>query len=286
MVRREPELVVAPSWAEMDRCIEVATGWLGKLMVVLRYTGLRVGEAMLLRWTDLDLDRATLAIRKEISKNRKGRVIPISPHLVEELAGWGMREGWVIPSTRREGEREHQARQRDASRAWDRAGVRADIWGREPFHAFRNSFTTNMLALGTHPDAVDHLQGHKPGRGSRDRYIDVWRALPLEETAAQVPAIGEVKDKVVGMLRRGGEVTCEARSALPASPARGIFVEARSSPWQASRQRTRMTGWTASGRTRKPRTSGTGRIGHPATLWMTSGARRGMRRGGRGGSPK
>ena len=203
MVRSEPEPVVAPSWAEMDRCIEAATGWLAKLMTVLRYTGLRVGETMLLRWADLDLDRATLTIRKEISKNRKGRVIPISPHLVAELAGWGMREGWVIPSTRREGERERQARQRDASRAWDRAGVRADVWEREPFHAFRNGFKTNMLALGAHPDAVDHLQGHKLGRGSRDRYIDVWRALPLEETAAKVPAIGEVKDKVVGMSRKG-----------------------------------------------------------------------------------
>lgn len=203
MERSEPEPVVAPTWAEMDRCVEAATGWLAQLMTVLRYTGLRVGETMLLRWTDVDLDRATLTLRSETSKNRKGRIIPVSEHLVDVLAGWGVREGWLIPSTRREGERERQARQRDAARAWSRAGVRASVWDHEPFHAFRNGFKTNLLALGAHPDAVDHLQGHKLGRGSRDRYIDPWLALPLVDTVAKVPAIGEVKDKVVGMARKG-----------------------------------------------------------------------------------
>ena len=101
------------------------------------------------------------------------------------MAGWGMREGWRIPSTRREGERERQARQRDASRTWDRAGVRADVWEREPFHAFRNAFKTNMLALGAHPDAVDHLQGHKLGRGSRD---------PLHRRVADAPAGGDGRE--------------------------------------------------------------------------------------------
>ncbi len=56
--------------------------------------------------------------------------------------------------------------------------------------------------------AVGHIQGHKlspltGNRGSRDRYLDVCRAPPLEETAAKVPAIGEVKDEVVGMTRKG-----------------------------------------------------------------------------------
>lgn len=54
----------------------------------------------------------------------------------------------------------------------------------------RAGFKANMLALGAHPDAVDHLQGHKLGRGSRDRYIDVWLALPLAEIVDLVPKLG------------------------------------------------------------------------------------------------
>lgn len=83
-----------------------------------------------------------------------------------ELSGSKNREGSVIPSTWREGERELQTRQRDASRAWDCAGVRADVCECEPFHAFRYGSEKNMLALGAHPDAGDHLPGHKLERGS------------------------------------------------------------------------------------------------------------------------
>jgi integrase len=164
-----------------------------------------VGETMLLRWSDVDLDRDLLTIRPEISKSKRGRVIPITEHLAVELACWGVRDGWLIPSTRKVGVRERVARPRDADRAWARAGVRAEVWDGEPFHAFRRGFKSGLLALRAHPDAVDYLQGHKLGTGARDRYIDPMLALPLVETVGLVPMIGVSVDEVIRFRGRGGE---------------------------------------------------------------------------------
>lgn len=189
MVRSQPQAVVAPSWAEMDAAVRATTGWHQHLAVFLRYTGLRVGESMLLERRDLDESKGTLTIRPEISKTGMGRVIPVSPFLLEELLRWKMRGRYLIPSGRSHRDRSRQARAADLARAWSESGVRREA-RLQPSHAFRRGWKSGMLALGAHPDAVDFLQGHSLGHGgARDRYIDPWQALPLLATAALVPRI-------------------------------------------------------------------------------------------------
>lgn len=88
--------VHAPTWAEMDACIAACDGneSLRRRAVLLRYTGLRVEQVQALAWGDVDMDKATLAIRTGKSEQEKrGRVVPIAEGLVQELAGWGLREG-------------------------------------------------------------------------------------------------------------------------------------------------------------------------------------------------
>lgn len=202
MVRTPPKAVVAPTWEEMASCVRACGGWQQKLATVLYYTGFRVGETMLLEWRDLDLKAASVTIRPEISKNNKGRIVPISPHLVAELSGWGVRTGYVVPSGRRGGQRERQARPRDMRRAWVRAGVREAAFDGDPHHAFRKGFKSGMLALGIAPDAVDFLQGHQLGEGARGRYIDPWQAFPLVEAVATIPKLDSFN--VVPMQKRRG----------------------------------------------------------------------------------
>lgn len=193
-----PAAVVAPTWAEMDACVEAARGWLRQLATWLRYTGLRVGESMLLEWRDLDMARGLLTIRPEIDKNRVGRTVPLHPAILDEIATWGKREGFLIPCGRL---KSREARGRDIGRAWKRAGVREEVWKQRPDHAFRRGFKTGLRALGADADAVDFLQGHQLGAGSRGRYLD-GSALPLCETLAMVPAIGKADEKVVRLDRR------------------------------------------------------------------------------------
>jgi len=56
-------------------------------------TGLRVNEARLLTWADLDLDAATLTTRPEWTGNKSGRVdkLPLAPGFVELLRDWRAR---------------------------------------------------------------------------------------------------------------------------------------------------------------------------------------------------
>ncbi len=188
MKRARPRRVKAPTWDEMDRCIAAATGWQQRLLTVLRFTGLRVGETMLLTWDDIDMDSRELFIDASISKNREERTIPISPLLVAELAGWGVRTGYLVPSPRAKGPRYRQPRDRDVSRAWQRAGVPERIWKGAPHHAFRKGFKSQMLLAGAAADAVDFLQGHVP-RGGRGRCIDMERAFDWDQVLGLIPAM-------------------------------------------------------------------------------------------------
>ncbi len=194
--RSRPAPVVAPTWAEMDACVNAANGWQRALATWLRWTGLRVGESMLFTWEHVDMERSTLTIPPEIDKTGQGRMIPLAPALLDMMAGWGRRVGFLLPSGRRKGPREREARGRDMARAWARAGVREAAWRGHPDHAFRRGFKSGLLALGAHPDAIDFLQGHSLGGGSRGRYID-GGMLPLRETVAMVPAVGQGSENVV-----------------------------------------------------------------------------------------
>jgi integrase len=160
---------------------------LRRLAIWLRYTGLRVGESMYFEWRDIDLKRGELTIRPEIDKKKIGRVVPLCSLILDEIATWGKREGYLLPSARKAGTpRERQARARDMARAWERAGAREAVYKRRPDHAFRRGFKSGLLEARAHVDAVDYLQGH--GSGSRWRYIDPNR-LPLQEALALIPAI-------------------------------------------------------------------------------------------------
>ncbi len=105
---------VAPTWEEMDACVEACNGWHRQVAVVLRFTGLRVQQVMRLRWDDIDLARGLLMIRGELGKTRQerqGRIMPLSQHFLEDMEGWGPKDDWLIPCGRDvDGPRAREAR--------------------------------------------------------------------------------------------------------------------------------------------------------------------------------
>lgn len=188
VVRRE-----APTWSQLDLVVRATRSeWQRRSLVLMRYTGLRVEhQAGELRWSDVDLERAELRIRPELGKTRQersGRVIPISPHLATELAGWGQREGLLIGH---DGIRANYNTIRDA---WKDSGLSVNLWKNRPHHAFRAAFMTGLKRLGADDEAVKYLVGHSAG--VRDHYIDPWQ-LPLRETVALIPKITNVGRMVI-----------------------------------------------------------------------------------------
>ena len=199
-VRPTAPPALAPTWAQMDEAILVARGWLRCLLVVLRCTGLRVAQALGLRWEDL---RGTLlTIRPELGKSqaeKHGRRIPIAPVLLAELnssrlCAWDRNEPWIVPSRPPLGKstrRSRDARARDAARVWARTKTPKDVWAHRPDHAFRKGFVTGLRAAGADAWAVEVLVGHRLP-GEQHQYVDPSKALPLEAAVALVPPLPTV----------------------------------------------------------------------------------------------
>ena len=188
--------VVAPTWQEMDLCVAAARGWHKQLAIVLRFTGLRVSQAMGLLWDDVDLQHGEARVRI-VKGDEQPRTIPLSPHLVAELAGWGRREGYLIPSNRQSGPRERQARSRELERAWARSGVRKEVWAAPdkhshgaPHHTFRAGLISGLTRLRADATAIEWLVGHKLPGVTGGHYLDA-AMLPLRETVELIPALHE-----------------------------------------------------------------------------------------------
>ncbi len=192
-MRREPAaMTVAPTWAEMDACIDALVSWQRDLAIVLRFTGLRVQQVMGLTWKDIDLEHARLTVRGELGKSKqeqRGRIIPVSRHLIQHLHEFRRNDQeWIIVSNRtRGGDRERAARARDFALGWERAGVRKEAWEQRPHHSMRKGFVSELKRSGADPDAVEFLVGHS--LGLRGVYIDP-EAMPLRETIDLIPPLG------------------------------------------------------------------------------------------------
>lgn len=211
----------SPTWAEMDAAIQHAWGWYAHLLLVQRFTGLRVGQVMRLTREDIDLRRATLRVRGELGKSReerRGRTVPISAHLVEELATWGTWTGPLLVMTRRpKGEAPELAgKPRTAGRpkcealqlAWERAGVRREVWAGseehrgQPSHAMRHGFITGLRKLGVDLELVQFLVGHTSGTVTTEVYTDF--DLMEDELRAAVGRIPPLIPVDEVKLRQGG----------------------------------------------------------------------------------
>jgi len=199
-----PEITRAPSWAHCDEAIKVATtcgrplaDYQARLMILCRFTGVRVAQALGFRWDDFDLDAHTLRIRGELGKTRnerRGRVVPISPHLSAIMAGWGRREGWIVEYPTR-GATGHSTPTAGVRKHWAASGVPAELWKGRPVHAFRKAFASELIQRGAERFAVEILCGRTTG--IQDVYVDpgfLWESMV--GAVALIPPLGVVSSSL------------------------------------------------------------------------------------------
>ena len=206
-----PEPVAAPMWAMCDKVIETArtsnnpqSEYHYRLMVVARFTGLRVNQALGLRWSDFDIDACTLRIRGELGKTRnerRGRTVPISAHLVAEIATWGRRDGWLIVYPTR-GSAGHSTPTAGVRNHWRASGIDSRFWKGRPVHSFRKAFASELIMRGADRFAVEMLCGRSAGM--QDTYLDpafLWSSMV--EAVALLPALGVVECNIDERRSRG-----------------------------------------------------------------------------------
>jgi integrase len=137
-----------------------------ELCITALLTGLRLGELLSLRWTDLDLEAKIVLIQNSegfTTKSKRSRVVPMSEELSKLLLDRkeNLRsESEFVFSNRygrklREGTIEHKFKQ-----CVRRAGLNDKLH----FHSLRHSFASALVMSGVSLYAVQKLLGHSQSK--------------------------------------------------------------------------------------------------------------------------
>lgn len=166
-VRVEHRVPVILSSEEVARLIEAAPGLKYKTALSVAYgAGLRAGEVVALKTTDIDSER--MVLRVEQGKGHKDRYAMLPPLLLERLRDWWryakplgiVRDGgWLFPS--RIGNPINAISPRQLNRAVHAAAKAAGIDKPVSMHTLRHCFATHLLEQKEDVRVIQVLLGHK-----------------------------------------------------------------------------------------------------------------------------
>jgi integrase len=186
----------------------VANQRLSPLWHTIAMTGMRRGEAIGLRWSDVDLENARLAVRRALipinrevvvsePKTAKGRrVIALDPSTVEVLKGQAARqldeeqewdEAWVesgLVFTLENG----GALDPESVSRYFRQAVKMSMLPSIRLHDLRHTHATLALQAGIHPRVVSERLGHATISITLDTYSHAIPAMQ-EEAAALIAGL-------------------------------------------------------------------------------------------------
>ncbi len=155
---------------QRDQKAKVCRGQRRALLATLVFAGLRIGEALSLRWRDVDLARGTITVRD--AKTDAGvRVVNILPILRDELGAYRARldpTAVVLVFGTANGHRQGatNVRRRVLSKAVEQANKRLAEDSTEPLpegltpHSLRRTFASLLFAIGETPPYVMAQMGH------------------------------------------------------------------------------------------------------------------------------
>lgn len=224
-----PPIYVAPlppTLAEVDACLRrLHRAYVAKpAAILMRFTGLRISQVLGLRCEDLDLANQTLCVRVGKSRREKAesRLVPISPHLVDEIAPWmanRLPEDYLVRRRKDQHAAETQSHLPTVvlSAAWEEATqageARREVWAprsrklSRPDHAFRAAFMAYLEEQGVRDSVIDYLVGHAP-MSTRRRHYAPPGFEQLQEAVGKLPPIDwkereEAEGGKVVQFRRG-----------------------------------------------------------------------------------
>jgi site-specific recombinase XerD len=161
----EPQRVpVVLSQSEVQRLIAATPKLKYQALFSVAYgAGLRVGEVVALKVTDIDSQRMTLRIQQ--GKGQKDRYALLSPAMLKILRAWWREahaqgkigaDGWLFP-----GRRGHHVGTRQVNRVIHEAAELAGLDKHVSMHPLRHSFATHLLEDGVDIRVIQVLLGHK-----------------------------------------------------------------------------------------------------------------------------
>lgn len=164
---------------EIAAMIESATPRDAALVVLMCVGALRVGEATLLAWSDVEA--CTIAIPGQITKTGHGRTFTLPPAACQLLEQWRAlcpttKRGWVFP-----GLRGQPLSVRAAQTAISKLAAVVGVDGVSS-HSFRRSALTAAHQAGLSLREVAEISGHQ-SLAALERYLDQDAAREKAEAA-------------------------------------------------------------------------------------------------------
>ncbi|MGC2777566.1 MAG: site-specific integrase [Bradyrhizobium sp.] len=187
-LQRAPQrLPVTLSADEVRRLLDAASTLRERAMMEIAYSGgLRLGEVLRLKVTDIDSGQ--MVIRVERGKGGKDRQVMLAASLLETLrAYWKEKRPrtWLFPG--QGGKRPLHPTM--VQRAFTVAKQAARIDKPVSFHSLRHSFATHLMESGVNVRTIQALLGHR-SLGTTERYTHVAGAY-LRETRSPLDRLRE-----------------------------------------------------------------------------------------------
>ncbi len=139
---------------EIKRIIEVSEDYLRPILIVAINTGMRRGEILALKWSDIDFQTGTIYIRE--AKSGKGRTVPMNNNVRNALSNMPSQLGAGFIFTKRDGERRF-----DLRKPFDKALKNAGITRYFRFHDLRHTFASQLAMKGVSLNTIRDLLGHE-----------------------------------------------------------------------------------------------------------------------------
>jgi site-specific recombinase XerD len=160
--KREERLPTVLSRREVATLLKRVRNQKHRVLLMLLYSaGLRVGEVVRLRASDLDMDRGLVRVR--MGKGRKDRYTLLARRAVGALRVYRdayPTEPWLFAGGRPGRHLSTRSVQRIVKKAAEEAGIEKHVTA----HTLRHSFATHLLEGGTNLRVIQELLGHRSAR--------------------------------------------------------------------------------------------------------------------------
>jgi integrase len=168
------------------------------LVFLVAVTGLRISEALGLKWNDLDYGRNMIHLRRvwvgndiveQLKTEGSAAPVPLGELLVGALRDWHQQtlyakpEDWIFPSTKLKGITPLSASMMTASKirpAALKVGIQLSKGQRFGFHNFRHSLATFLVSRGKDVKTIQGLLRHAKVTTTLDLYSQSIDAAKLE----------------------------------------------------------------------------------------------------------
>ena len=201
------ELPFIPTEREIDALIAGSPRKLAALLQLLKETGMRIGEAVRLRWIDIDPERRTVRVRPE--KGSNPRIFKVSEKLMSMLGALPRRGEYVFDTNVRSLQlRLWRVRRRIAQKLQNPRILRIT------FHTIRHWKATMLYHQTKDILYVKDFLGHKSVENTMI-YVNIERALFGASDGDEFTVrIARTPDEIKQLLEAGFEYVCEKDGLL------------------------------------------------------------------------